>query len=212
MNTRLAQFLSVILHPLLMPTFLLGLLFFTSPSIVGVDVLTPLIRLTLLGFICMTTFVVPALGIYYLYRAGYIKSLHLDDLSERKLPYFLTAFFYAFATYFFSYQLAPLSEIAPEIGIVLGSITVSIALVGLISLSWKISAHGTGIGGVVGALLSIAVKFSENNLFYPFLAVLVLGGMLVSARLQLNAHTPAQVGAGVWLGISVSIITVWWFV
>jgi hypothetical protein len=195
-----------------MPTFLLGLLFFTSPSIVGVDVLTPLIRLTLLGFICMTTFVVPALGIYYLYRAGYIKSLHLDDLSERKLPYFLTAFFYAFATYFFSYQLAPLSEIAPEIGIVLGSITVSIALVGLISLSWKISAHGTGIGGVVGALLSIAVKFSENNLFYPFLAVLVLGGMLVSARLQLNAHTPAQVGAGVWLGISVSIITVWWFV
>ncbi|MEI7586447.1 hypothetical protein [Runella sp.] len=195
-----------------MPTFLLGLLFFTSPSIVGVDVLTPLIRLTLLGFICITTFFVPALGIYYLYRAGYVKSLHLDDLSDRKLPYFLTAFFYAFATYFFSYQLAPLSEIAPEIGIILGSITVSIALVGLISLSWKISAHGTGIGGFVGAVFGIAVKFSENNLLYPFLIFLVLGGMLVSARLQLNAHTPAQVGAGVFLGILVSLITVWWFV
>lgn len=195
-----------------MPTFLLGILFFTSPSIVGVDVLTPLIRLTLLGFICMTTFVVPALGIYYLYRAGYVKSLHLDDLADRKLPYFLTAFFYAFATYFFSYQLAPLSEIAPEIGIVLGSITVSIALVGLISLSWKISAHGTGIGGCVGAIFGIAVKFSENNLLYPFLIFLVLGGMLMSARLQLNAHTPAQVGAGALLGILVSGITVWWFV
>lgn len=159
----------------------------------------------------MTTFVVPAMGIYYLYRAGYVKSLHLEDLPDRKLPYFLTAFFYAFATYFFSYQLAPLSEIAPAIGVVLGSITVSIALVGLISLRWKISAHATGIGGVVGALLGIAVKFSENNLFYPFLIFLVLGGMLVSARLQLNAHTPAQVGAGVLLGISVSIITVSWF-
>jgi hypothetical protein len=212
LNTRLAKFLSVILHPLLMPTFLLGMLFFTSPSIVGVAVLTPLIRLTLLGFICMTTFVVPALGIYYLYRAGYVKSLHLDDLSDRKLPYFLTAFFYAFATYFFSYQLAPLSEIAPEIGIVLGSITVSIALVGIISLSWKISAHGTGIGGLAGAVFGLAVKFSENNLLYPFLIFLVLGGMLVSARLQLNAHTPAQVGAGVLLGILVSVITVWWFV
>ena len=212
MNTRLANFLSVILHPLLMPTLLLGMLFFTSPAIVGVDVLTPVIRLTLLGFICMTTFVVPALGIYYLYRAGYVKSLHLDDLADRRLPYFLTAFFYAFATYFFSYQLAPLSEIAPEIGIVLGSITVSIAIVGVISMSWKISAHGTGIGGLLGAVLGIAVKFGENRLLYPFLVFVILGGMLVSARLQLNAHTPAQVGAGLSLGIFVSVITVWWFV
>jgi hypothetical protein len=70
------------------------MLFFTSPAIVGVDVLTPVIRLTLLGFICMTTFVVPALGIYYLYRAGYVKSLHLDDLADRRLPYFLTSRFF----------------------------------------------------------------------------------------------------------------------
>lgn len=212
MNTRLAQFLSVILHPLLMPTFLLGMLFFTSPAIVGVDVLTPLIRLTLLGFISMTTFVVPALGIYYLYRAGYVKSLHLDDLPDRRLPYFLTSLFYAFATYFFSFQLAPLSEIAPEIGIVLGSITISIVLVGLISLRWKISAHGTGIGGFLGAIFGIVVKFGENQLLYPLVVLLILTGMLISARLQLNAHTPAQAGAGVALGILVSIITVWQFV
>lgn len=212
MNTRLAQFLSVILHPLLMPTFLLGMLFFTSPSIVGVDVLTPLIRLTLLGFISMTTFVVPALGIYYLYRAGYVKSLHLDDLPDRRLPYFLTTLLYAFATYFFSFQLAPISGIAPEIGIVLGSITVSIALVGFISLRWKISAHGTGIGGFLGAVLGVVVKFGENQLLYPLLIALVLAGMLLSARLQLNAHTPAQAWAGVVLGILVSTVAVWQFV
>jgi hypothetical protein len=212
LNTRLAQFLSVILHPLLMPTFLLGMLFFTSPSIVGVDMLSPTIRLTLLGFISMTTFVVPALGIYYLYRAGYVKSLHLDNLADRRSPYFLTTFLYGFATYFFSYQLTPLAEIAPVIGVVLGSITVSIALVGLISLRWQISAHATGIGGFIGALLGVAIKFGESHLLVPLLISVVLGGMLVSARLQLNAHTPAQVGAGGVLGILVSMITVWWFV
>ncbi|MFN8344118.1 MAG: hypothetical protein U0X91_03905 [Spirosomataceae bacterium] len=195
-----------------MPTFLLGTLFFTSPAVMGVDVLPPTIRLTLLGFISMTTFVVPALGIYYLYRAGYVKNLELDDLADRRLPYFLTALFYAFATYFFSFQLAPLSEIAPGIGIVLGSITISIALVGIISLSWKISAHGTGVGGLLGAMFGIAVKFGENHLLYPLLLFLVLAGLLISARLQLNAHTPAQVGAGVALGIVISATTVWWFV
>jgi len=195
-----------------MPTFLLGLLFFASPNTIGVGVLSTNIRLTLLGFIGVTTFLLPCLAIYYLYRAGCVKSLHLDYLSDRRLPYFVTTIIYAFATYFFRIQLAPLAEIAPEIGIILGSVTVSIGLVGLISLRWKISAHGMGMGGFLGALFGIIVKFGENQLKYPFLIAVVLAGMLLSARLQLNAHTSAQVGGGISLGIFVSIATVWFFV
>lgn len=97
-----------------MPTFLLGMLFFTTPAVVGVDLFTPTVRFTLLGFVGMTTFVIPSLGIYYLYRAGYVQSLHLDNLADRRLPYFLTALLYGFATYFFRYQLAALSELSPK--------------------------------------------------------------------------------------------------
>ncbi len=212
MNTRLAQVISVLFHPLLMPTFLLGLLFFAAPDVLGIDVLTPSVRITLLGFVSLTTFVIPSLGIYYLFRAKYIKSLHLDDLADRRLPYFLSTFFYAFATYFFSFSLPPLSEIAPEIGIVLGSITVSIGMVGLISLYWKISAHSVGIGGMLGAVLGIIIKFGHTNLMYSFIALILMTGFLISARLKLNAHTPAQVAAGLFLGVSISLVTVWWFV
>ena len=212
MNTRFAQIISVLLHPLLMPTFLLALLFFLSPDVVGVDVLSPGVRITLLGFVSMTTFVVPALGIYYLYRANYVKSLHLDDLSDRRLPYFITVLFYAFATYFFRFRLPPLSEIAPEIGIVLGSITVSIALVALISLLWKISAHSVGIGGMLGAVLGIVIKFGHTNLLYSLIVLIIITGLLISARLKLNAHTPAQAAAGLCLGLSISLCTIWWFV
>lgn len=212
MNTRIAQAVSILFHPLLMPTLLLGLLFFTAPDVLGVDVLTPTIRITLLGFVSMTTFVIPALGIYYLYRAGYVKSLHMDELADRRLPYFITTLIYAFATYFFSFSLPPLSEIAPEIGIILGSITVSIAMVALVSLYWKISAHSVGIGGMLGGVLGIIVKFGHTNLLYSLLALILLTGFLISARLRLNAHTPAQVGAGLFLGICISLFTVWWFV
>lgn len=212
MDTRIARAVSALFHPLLMPTLLLGLLFFTAPDVLGVDVLAPTIRITLLGFVSMTTFVLPALGIYYLYRAGYVKSLHMDALADRRLPYFITVLIYAFATYFFSFSLPPLSEIAPEIGIVLGSITVSIAMVALISLSWKISAHSVGIGGMLGAVLGIVVKFNHTNLLYALLAIILLTGFLISARLRLNAHTPAQVSAGLFLGICISLFTVWRFV
>lgn len=212
MNTRLAQVFSVVLHPLLMPTLLLGVLFFFAPSVIGVDILSPTVRLTLLGFVSITTFVLPALTIYYLYRAKYIKSLHMQDLADRRLPYFVTALLYALSTYFFTVQLRALSEISPEIGIVLGSITVSILLVGIISLSWKISAHGVGIGGCFGAILGIAVKFSQTQLLYPLVILTVLVGLLISARLYLNAHTPLQVIAGLSLGILVSLLTVWQFV
>lgn len=195
-----------------MPTLLLGLLFFITPDVLGVDVLTPTIRITLLGFVSMTTFVLPALGIYYLYRAGYVKSLHLDELADRRIPYLITTLIYIFATYFFSFSLPPLSEIAPEIGIILGSITVSIAMVALISLYWKISAHSVGIGGMLGAVLGIVVKFDHTNLLYSLLALILLTGFLISARLKLNAHTPAQVSAGLFLGICISLFTVWQFV
>jgi len=195
-----------------MPTILLGLLFFTTPAVVGVDMFTPPIRLTLLGFVGMTTFVIPALGIYYLYRSGSIKSLHLDTLADRRLPYFVTVLLYGFATYFFRYQLARLSDLAPQISIILASITVSIALVAVVSLNWKISAHGTGLGGLIGAIFGIVVKFGEHQLLYPLLGLIILGGLLMSARLYLNAHTPAQIIAGVGLGLLVSLTTVWWFV
>lgn len=173
---------------------------------------TPPIRLTLLGFVGMTTFVIPALGIYYLYRSGSIKSLHLDTLADRRLPYFVTVLLYGFATYFFRYQLARLSDLAPQISIILASITVSIALVAVVSLNWKISAHGTGLGGLIGAIFGIVVKFGEHQLLYPLLGLIILGGLLMSARLYLNAHTPAQIIAGVGLGLLVSLTTVWWFV
>jgi hypothetical protein len=136
LNTRFAHILSAIFHPLLMPSLLLGLLFFTVPTIMGVDVLSPTTRLILLAFVATLTFLIPAVLIYYLYRAGYVKSLKLETLADRRLPYFLTAAVYIFSTYFFANKMGSLSELAPEIPVVLGSIAISILLVGIISLYW----------------------------------------------------------------------------
>ena len=73
------------------------------------------------------------------------------------------------------------------------------------SLYWKISAHAAGISGTLGALIGIVIKFGSYELFYPIIAVILIGGLLIAARLHLNAHTPAQVIAGSFLGLIISL-------
>ena len=87
-----------------------------------------------------------------------------------------------------------------------------ILLVGLINTVWKISAHTVGLGGVLGTIMPLLVKYGDTDLFMPFVTLIALSGLVASARLQLNAHTPGQVGAGFGLGLLVSGLAVFWLV
>ncbi|WP_420147639.1 hypothetical protein [Spirosoma sp.] len=211
MSIRFAHFLSVVCHPLLMPTWLFGVLLFQVPSVLGMDAFSNSLRLSLLILIFVGTFMVPSLLIYYLVRVGYVRNLELTNLQDRRLPYFMTAIIYFFVAYLFMFRMQLVSTLAPEIGLLIGSIALSILLVGVISLTWQISAHGVGIGGVLGALASIMLKFGITELFAPLTLLVLLTGFISSARLKLNAHTPVQVSAGLTLGLSISLLTVYWF-
>lgn len=76
-----------------------------------------------------------------------------------------------------------------------------IALV--ISYSWRISLHTIGIGGVIGLLcyLQICQPFASAVALSLLPPILVVAGLIGSARLQLNAHTPLQVYVGYLVGI-----------
>ncbi|GAB3941049.1 hypothetical protein GCM10028805_03670 [Spirosoma harenae] len=195
-----------------MPTLLFGILLFKVPSVLSMDAFSNSLRLSLLVLIFVGTFAVPALLIYYLFRSGYVKSLQLNTLDDRRLPYFLTGFIYVFTAYLFAFRMEVVSSVAPEIGILLGSIAISILLVGLISLSWQISAHSVGISGVIGTIGGIMLKFSINELFIPLLLLILLAGFVASARLKLNAHSLAQINAGLALGLIVSGLSVFWLI
>ncbi len=211
MSHRLAFFLSVVLHPLLLPTYIFGILFGLTPELIGVVALSPSARISLLVLLFLNTFVAPALVIYYLYRMGFVQSLQLQTLRDRRLPYLISLIIYSLSTYLFGWQFQPISELAPQISVVLGSITISLLFVALISLTWQISAHGVGVGGLLGALGGVIVRYGDFALFLPFVLGVIATGLLLSARLRLDAHTPAQVYAGLGLGVVVSIAAVFFF-
>ena len=211
LNNRIATFLSVVLHPLIITTYLFAILFLITPELAGVSALELPGLGSLLLLIFLNTFVAPTIIIYYFYRLGIISTLHVDSLPERRLPYLASIIIYAIATYLFGWKLQPIAELAPQIAILLGSVTISLIIVAVVSLFWKISAHATGMGGAIGILTSLIIRFEEHLLLTPLLIAILISGVLLSARLYLNAHTPAQIMAGFASGLAVSSATVYFF-
>ena len=209
MTTRFAQIISAVLHPLLMPTIIFGILFYVAPEAIqnlelfndSARVGLMSLKIGLLLLIFLQTFILPVFTIYCLHRFGFVRNLKMETLEDRRLPYVVTVAIYTFVATFFTMKLKQL----PEIAIIMTGIAFSIAAVAIISLYWKISAHAVGISGTLGALIGIVIKFGSYELFYPIIAVILIGGLLIAARLHLNAHTPAQVIAGSFLGLIISL-------
>jgi len=211
LTNRTATFLSVVFHPLLITTYLFALLFLAAPDLVGVGALELPALGSLLLLIFLNTFVAPAVIIYYFYRFGVVSSLHVDNLRERRLPYLASAIIYAISTYLFGWKLQPIAELAPQISVILGSATLSLIIVALVSLFWKISAHATGIGGAIGIVMALLMRYDESALLNPLLIAIITGGFLMSARLYMNAHNLAQIAAGVFCGIFIGVGTVYYY-
>jgi membrane-associated phospholipid phosphatase len=51
----------------------------------------------------------------------------------------------------------------------------------------------------------LKIRYDEPSLFFPIMMTLLIAGLVLTARLKLNAHTMAQVAAGFFLGLTVSI-------
>ncbi len=193
-----AKLISIILHPLLMPTYGFALIFFTKNYI---STFTPLnIRVVIIGVTFLFTFLLPAINAFMLLRMGRINSLEMETPAERVIPYGTTAVYYFALFYlFYNRQLPSVFKI-----LILGA-AISILLTFIINRKWKISAHTIGIGGIAGATLGMMYRLQlDMNIF--FMIIILLAGIVSYARLKLNAHTPSQVYTGFLLGFVVELV------
>lgn len=157
----------------------------------------------LLWMIFIVTFVFPFIStivlFYVIHRSVSVGNMFMEDRKERFYPFLFTGFFYAAIAYMFLQ-----SGLHANVVVIMGGIALSVILVAIITHFWKISAHAVGICGVLGYVLIIAVYYPYELMLYPIIGVAFLAGLLLSARLNLNAHTPAQVFAGALLGLVTS--------
>ncbi len=186
---------------MLMPLYGM-LLFFTSTQTLLPLLPTAYIVIGIVGTMVLTL-LIPIILLLYMWRKGYIDSLHMHDSKQRTTPYIYTLICYCFWAYFLHATLQlPIFMLLVAIGAI-----VALLIVTIINHWWKISAHLTGIGGLLGGICSFALNYSILPI-YLIIIVLLLSLLLMYARLYLNAHTPLQVVCGFLLGlISTSIPT-----
>lgn len=201
----LAHAISVILHPVFMPSILFALIFYFSPPITAP--LADEYRWPMFGLLLLTTLIIPLLSMLILRYFGGLPSLRMANRKERIMPFVYISAFYAFITYFFISKY----QIYLNINIMLAGITFVIFLVTVITFYWKISAHSAAVSGIVGFLASFMLLYHDMELLYPLAGMTILAGLLMSARLYLNAHKPAEVWVGALLGFAVSFSSVFFF-
>ncbi|TGE05480.1 hypothetical protein [Hymenobacter fodinae] len=192
----LAMALSVVFHPLLVPSYLYYIVCYQLPGLV----LRPLLpeRWFVLATVLLFTFVLPTISSVVLLRFGLLDSLEMSVRRQRAWPLLL-------ATSSFTIAAVLLNRpqfFDPLLGQLMVGMALAVGLTFLITLRWKISAHGVGVGGALGlsVLLHLSSPDRPSALWWLVGAVLVAGAVL-SARLALNAHTVAQVWAGLGLGL-----------
>jgi hypothetical protein len=201
----LAWAVSVVFHPLLMPTFLNALIFKYCSDLVP---LTREAKVQMLLFIFISTYLLPALAAGLMWVTGLISSITMDDKSERLIPLVLTALIYAGVSYIFLQYL----ETARLIGLFIGTIALTVGLTAMVTHFYKISSHMMGIGGLLGFMIGVVRETHNLSLQTPLMLCVLCAGAVASSRLLLRAHTVPELLAGFFPGITISWISVHFFV
>jgi membrane-associated phospholipid phosphatase len=188
---RFHKIISLVFQPLLMPTYAMMLL-----MDMDIFLLLPLRwRLIAITGTFIFTGILPALPIWLMMKRGEVKDLFISKREERTMPYLFSLMSYFFWTLFMWKTLhLPLFIVAMALGSV-----ISILIIVLINLKWKISAHGAGVGGLSGAIFGVCYRTAINPVWLLVL-VLFISGVVSLSRLELKAHTPGQVLAGFVVG------------
>lgn len=195
MAERISRGISVIFHPILMPVYILLLLLNDS---LFITLLIPFkSKMILTGIVFLTTIALPLLSVWVFYRLRLISSILLKSREERIYPLLIVAIFY-YMTYYLLKSF-PVSFLFSYY--MLGSALLVIC--GLIISFWmKISLHMLGIGGFLGVFLGLSLKLSLDftGLIFP---LILLSGIIGSARLNENSHKPSEIYTGFLAGVTV---------
>ena len=212
----LAQFISIIFHPLLMLTYMLVLLLLVNPYLFGVNDIADQNSKILILRIFLSTFFIPAFSVVMLRFLGLVESLELKDKRERIGPYIITSIFYL---WMFRNFLDNAQVPTAYTSCVLGA-TIGLFVAFFINIFSKISAHAVGMGGLLGMVVITMLLFSYDTFTIQtgllgtlqitmnmvLMMTIILAGIVGTARLVLQAHEPLDLYGGFLVGFSSQFI------
>ncbi len=199
MQKVLAKIISIVLHPLLMPTFGLFIIFNSETYLSYMPYEAQRI---IYAVVFITTFISPLCLIPFFLYQKLIKNVQMANNKERVIPLFITVLFY-----YFAYFILGKFSVPQIIHTFMLSSVIAVTLTLFITIKWKISAHMLGIGGLTGVVIALSIRLMAD--LQTMLVILIFfSGLLGYARLRLNAHKPSQIYSGFGLGFVIVLVTI----
>lgn len=186
-----AKILSILFHPVFMP--LIGYYIILNSGVYESNIPSNIKQYAYLITALFTIFLPVAL-ITMLFYMHQIQSFELTERRERIYPLiFMTISI--FLLYIVVNRILPIRILK---GFTFSMLITSFLLV-LSTSKFKLSMHLIGLGGIAGLVIAMTVLF-QVNLFFILVSLLLISGVVASARLYLNAHNLIEIFSGFGFG------------
>jgi hypothetical protein len=196
-----ARVISVVFHPLFMPTYFFSLLALTLPNLL--EPIIPLLHLKFLFFIFLVTSMLPFVNVGIFKAFGTIRSFAMPSRRERLLPFVFISAIYVVVTYlFYHHARMNLNDNFLKFMVIIDMLVVVATIA---TFFFKVSVHSVCVWGLVGILVPLNKITEVNSIFYPTLSVIMLAGFIMAARLKAGAHNLREVMWGAVLGLATGV-------
>lgn len=194
---RTAKIVSVMLHPVFIPIYGTLMFFFENA---GMKNSTPTTKLMLGAIVTGFMTIFPVLAVKVGMDEKKISDMQISNRKERFFPYLKTLIGYIGCV---GMLVSVDDNIFPLAFLFLGA-AVALAVIMVVTLFWKISAHACGMGGLAGGIFVYAYIYCLP-LAAPFIIAVMAGGLVGWARIRCQAHSAAQVYMG-WIVGFISVV------
>jgi hypothetical protein len=184
------KLISTILHPIVIPTIGVMLYFLLIPNSLLQNQ-----KLTILSLVFGVSYVIPLLILIFLKKTTIIKSYQPKSIRERKLPIALMTIVF----YLFGNSLNSIASLR-DLGLLFYATSLSLFL-SYIMFYFKIKAsiHLLSLGISVGFFMVLSIVYTQSFAIV-IVIIILLAGLLASARLHLKEHTPKEIYVGFFIG------------
>jgi hypothetical protein len=191
------------MHPLMLVTYTFVYLMWVNPFAYG----SPSFELALSDYdvvlirIFISTALLPFISILMMKFLGMLETLEMEDKQERIGPYIATGIFYLWI--FFSTNSNP--QLPDGFKIFMLGATVALFLAFFVNNFTKISIYTVGLGSMVGMVM-MNLSLTLPATFQALQIVIVLAGLLGTARLFLKSTLTMDVFGGYFVGFIAQFI------
>ena len=190
--------ISYIFHPLLIPIAGTVAYFIITPKYSPLELqsgnILPIFILTV---------IIPIITFFILRNVGYVNSVRLPTLKERKYPLYI----YLVLLFMIVYRVIPNNYVVELYYYFVGLITATFATIVLLLFKVKSSIHLMGMGSLFMFLINLSIHFETNITLALSLFIFAIG-LVTTSRLYLKAHSKVEVVIGFCIGLISQLLTV----